>query len=86
MLGTGSICHAQTLTLLQQFGNFVIDVLRAVVAMKPIDLECKLINHQSQHRRQECLADLLDTHLNLPLANTVHTGDVIDPFGAVQSA
>ena len=57
--------------LLQQGGNIVIDVLRTVVRMKPLDLKRKLEHHQQQDRQQECLADALHAGLNLPLTHRI---------------
>ena len=54
--------------------------------MKPFNHKRKLLNHRLQHRQQIRLTDALHTGLYLPLAHAVHTGDVIDPFGAIEIA
>ena len=55
--------------------------------MKSHDLEQELLQHQSQHRQQECLADSLHAGLHLPLADLIDAGDVVhDTLDAVQVA
>ena len=61
----------------------LIDVLGAVVRVKPLRHKRELRHHQREHWQQECLAQPLYTGLNLPLADSVHAGDVINPFDAV---
>ena len=69
--------------LLQHQGDLAVDVLRAVVGVKALDLKRKLFDHQGQYGQQECLADALHAGLHLPLAHRIHAGDVVDPLRPV---
>ena len=53
---------------------------------KPLNHKRKLRKDQFQHGQQKGLADALHTSLDLPLADLIHTGDVVHALDAVQVA
>lgn len=69
--------------LLQHAGDLVIDVLRAVVGMKPKNDERESIQQLPDDRKQVRLANFLARGDELELGHTVHRIDVIHPFHPV---
>jgi len=69
--------------LLQQRSDLVIDVLRAVVRMKPQADKWKALQQLPDDRQQIRLADLLAGRDQLELGHAVHRVDVIDPLHAI---
>ena len=63
-----------------------VDVLGAVVRVKPLKYKRKLFYDQLQYWQQKCLANTLHTRFDLPLAHLVNTGDVIHAFDAIKIA
>ncbi len=73
-------------SLLSIWATCLLMYFRAIVRVKPHNDKRELGKNQFQHRQQKGLADALHTSLNLPLADLIHTGDVVHPLEAVQVA
>ena len=69
--------------LVEQFRDVAVDVLRAIVGVKPLDDEGEAFEQRFEHGDEERLADPLAGGHPLVLGHAVHGIDVIDALDAV---
>jgi hypothetical protein len=72
--------------LFQQRRHLTVDELRTIVGVKAAYDKRELSQDQRQHWQQKGFADGLYAGLDLPLADRIHAGDVIDALDAVPVA